>query len=651
MVTTKNRAAHHAGLALLLVTALGLGGCQPSASRALNKGDQLLRKGRHAEAVQQFETAVRLLPQSAPAWNHLGLAYHGHGQWQDAQRAYQKALALDHKLAAAHYNLGCLYLEQTNLSGALAELTTFTGLESASLDGWLKLAAAQLRAGRLDAAEKSYRVALELHPRHPEALNGLGVVKHQRRRPQEALDLFNAALAQQPDYGPALLNVAVVLHQTLNQRARALQKYRQYLALTPRPANWTTVDATARQLEAELNSTAAATPSARSTPSLVLTPSPPASAVVATQAAPLLRPANPREPTTPSSLRTATPPVVASAGPSNRSSPPPTASSSSARAPSPAATPPSAPATVARADAASTPRPPPDLLRPVPPATNRAPELHVTRVPEDLTLRPAMEIAPPESGASETAVSALDATPPVAVTSRDTRPPRRPFLSRINPFKGRTTATTNTIVITPRADQVGAGAAATETAAGTAVPPPPPAAVSPRVIARYDYLSPAKPAAGDRVLAERLLREGVSAQQAGKLSQALAQYRAAVRADPGFFEARFNEGLAAYELGNFKQSLEAYEYALAIQPDSVDARYNLALALKRANYLLDAAAQLERLLASHPNEARAHYSLATLYAHQLDAPDRAQPHFQKVLELQPRHPDAGQIRFWLAQRP
>lgn len=272
-------------------------------------------------------------------------------------------------------------------------------------------------------------------------------------------------------------------------------------------------------------------------------------------------------------------------------------------------------------------------------------------MPEDLTLRPAMEIAPPESGASETAVSALDATPPVAVTSRDTRPPRRPFLSRINPFKGRTTATTNTIVITPRADQVGAGAAATETAAGTAVPPPPPAAVSPRVIARYDYLSPAKPAAGDRVLAERLLREGVSAQQAGKLSQALAQYRAAVRADPGFFEARFNEGLAAYELGNFKQSLEAYEYALAIQPDSVDARYNLALALKRANYLLDAAAQLERLLASHPNEARAHYSLATLYAHQLDAPDRAQPHFQKVLELQPRHPDAGQIRFWLAQRP
>src|SRR5258708_31889962 len=88
-------------------------------------------------------------------------------------------------------------------------------------------------------------------------MNGLGRIALQRRRPQEAFNDFNLALAQSPNYGPALLNLAVVAQQNLYNRPLALQRYRQYLAIQPRPANWETVAALANQLEAELNPPAA----------------------------------------------------------------------------------------------------------------------------------------------------------------------------------------------------------------------------------------------------------------------------------------------------------------------------------------------------------------------------------------------------------
>src|SRR2546423_5459283 len=228
-------------------------GCTPPGPRALLKGERLIREGKYAEAVESLQTATRLLPKNAQAYNHLGLALHGNKQFAPALPAYQKALALDHKLAAAHYNLGCLYLEQNIPSLAVEQLTSYALLQPNSLDGWLKLGDAQLRDRKFDAAEKSFKAALNLHPNHPEALNGLGIVQVQRRRPQDALTYFNLAATQNPNYSPAVLNAGIVSHQSLNNRPMALEKYRRYLALQPRVANLDAVSALATRLDAELN--------------------------------------------------------------------------------------------------------------------------------------------------------------------------------------------------------------------------------------------------------------------------------------------------------------------------------------------------------------------------------------------------------------
>jgi len=61
--------------------------------------------------------------------------------------------------------------------------------------------------GKTDEAEVAYGRALGLDPRHPEALNNLGVLMFQERRYAEAREFFAAATAARPAYEDAWFNL------------------------------------------------------------------------------------------------------------------------------------------------------------------------------------------------------------------------------------------------------------------------------------------------------------------------------------------------------------------------------------------------------------------------------------------------------------
>src|SRR5258706_5307246 len=110
MLAIKKHEKAGAETLLLLWLTFAFCGCAPPGPRALLKGERLIRQGKYEQAIQSLQEATRLLPKNAQAYNHLGLALHVNKQLAPALAAYQKALALDHKLAAAHHNEGCLYL-------------------------------------------------------------------------------------------------------------------------------------------------------------------------------------------------------------------------------------------------------------------------------------------------------------------------------------------------------------------------------------------------------------------------------------------------------------------------------------------------------------------------------------------------------------
>ena len=580
--------------ALCLFNLFLLNGCTPPGPRALLKGESLIQEQKYAEAQEKLEQAARLLPENAQAWNHLGLAYQLGGQPKKSVQCYQKAISLDRNLPPARFNLGCLQLEQKNYTAAIDSLTTFTALQPQSTEGWLKLGLAQLRqAGQLagaekirylDAAKKSFDSLLKLTS-SAEALNAQGIIQVQRNRPRDAIGYFNAALQEQPRYPPALVNLAVVHHQYLNDRAAALQKYREYLAVASHPENGAEVDAVARQLDLELNP-----------PRTTLTNAPPVLSSTPTNSL--------STPIAPPRIVVTNVPHVESNGVKNTIPPRIVVTNTAVR--------PSA-VDVARVNT----EPPPAAARDTQPVLSQGAAPESAKIPEPLT-----------------------ATKPAAE--------KRTILQKMNPInlfrkKPRTTPlgqpSENAIpqpetksVEAPNRDMV------------TPLPAKP-------AWQRYKYSSLSRPVPGRRSEAEGFFVTGVKAQREGRLPEAMAAYRQAVKRDPAFADAYYNLGLAAYEAGDLSTSLGAYEMALAADPASLNARYNFSLALQKGNYPQDAALELEKFLESYPGETRAHLSLANIYAQQLYDFPAARLHYNKVLELEPGHREAVNIRYWLAAHP
>ena len=150
----------HPRCLLFFALAILLAGCTPSGSRALFKGKKLLEHGDYAEAVAQLKTATTILATNAQAWNYLGVACQHAGQTDAAVTAYRNALKFDRDLMEAHYNLGCLWLEQNKPDAAEIEFTAYTLRRSKAPEGWLKLGLAQPVGGSRGGGKKFQHRAL-----------------------------------------------------------------------------------------------------------------------------------------------------------------------------------------------------------------------------------------------------------------------------------------------------------------------------------------------------------------------------------------------------------------------------------------------------------------------------------------------------------
>ncbi len=229
-----------------------LSGCTPAGPRALLKGRKYLDHGDYAAAAAQFKTATTLLATNAAAWNYYGVALHRAGQPDEAVNAYKRALELDRDLLEARLNLGTLLLEQNRADEAKTEFTAFTLRHPNAAAGWLKLGTAQLKLNETVPAERCFSTVLALKTSEAEAYNGLGLARIQRGKPRDAAQFFAAAVQAKPDYAAAILNLATVNQQYLHDNKTALENYRAYLTLSPKPANYDDVNALANSLEQSL---------------------------------------------------------------------------------------------------------------------------------------------------------------------------------------------------------------------------------------------------------------------------------------------------------------------------------------------------------------------------------------------------------------
>ena len=163
---------------------------------------------------------------------------------------------------------------------------------------------------------------------------------------------------------------------------------------------------------------------------------------------------------------------------------------------------------------------------------------------------------------------------------------------------------------------------------------------------RYRYVGSTTLVNGNHNEALHLVSHGFSAQQTNK-NEAMTYFRRAIKTDPRCFNAYYLLGGVARESGNLPVALDALERAVSLKPESPDARYAFAWTLSKAKFPQDCADELEKLLKQTPNETRAHLLLANTCAMELGQIRSAREHYQRVIELEPNHPQAESIRNWL----
>jgi adenylate cyclase len=179
------------------------------------------KKEANAQARQMFEKALELDPKYAGAYGMLGATYFLDGFYQGwspdpaqslnrALELEQRAIALDDSLPGAHRYLSQVYLYQKQHDQAIVEAERAIALDPNDADGYMNLGNILVNAGRPEEGIQLTEKAMRLNPRYPPVyLVALGIAYNVARRCEEALAPLKRALALEPNYAPAHINLAI----------------------------------------------------------------------------------------------------------------------------------------------------------------------------------------------------------------------------------------------------------------------------------------------------------------------------------------------------------------------------------------------------------------------------------------------------------
>jgi tetratricopeptide (TPR) repeat protein len=194
-------------------------------------GRALKDAGRAAEAAAVYRQAVGRI-QDAGLFHDLAIAARAAGNFAEATKAEQAALALEGKNPEALNGLGLLHAEAGRPRDAAAAFEQATAVDPSNASYWANLGNARRELADLPQAEAAYRRALEADPHYADAANGLGSVMVQTGRAAEAVIWFERAIQQEPEFYEARLNLGIALQES-GQRDKAAAVYREILARAP----------------------------------------------------------------------------------------------------------------------------------------------------------------------------------------------------------------------------------------------------------------------------------------------------------------------------------------------------------------------------------------------------------------------------------
>ena len=194
-----------------------------------NLGNVLAGSGRTAEAIAQYEAALRLVPDSPGIHYDLGDALVHSGRLPEGVAQYREAIRLKPDDGMAQTRLAGVLVTLGRPAEAIAHYQEAVRLMPTDAEAELTLGSLLGQAGRVTEAITHMQAALRLQPDIPEAHNNLANALAAAGRLPEAIAEYREAVRLRPAYREARYNLSIALKNS-GQMDEALQQYRQATA-------------------------------------------------------------------------------------------------------------------------------------------------------------------------------------------------------------------------------------------------------------------------------------------------------------------------------------------------------------------------------------------------------------------------------------
>jgi Flp pilus assembly protein TadD len=238
------------GFLVIALLFLAAGLVRPAAVPAQGKAPEIIRGTKkvtsqpQAQPPAQPETQPGAPSTTPPAATNVsyqqGLKYLNSGDYGQAVKAFQQALAANPQAAETYYYLGLAYDAQGDQDKAIKSITTALRLKPNFPEAQVALGQIYnlqgrnfLRQGNPAKAEAVLKEAVALDPKNDVALNNLGVALGQQGQFTQSLSALKRSVALNPDNNQAQFNLGVTQYGLGNKNATVAQ----YAILTLKDPN------------------------------------------------------------------------------------------------------------------------------------------------------------------------------------------------------------------------------------------------------------------------------------------------------------------------------------------------------------------------------------------------------------------------------
>ncbi len=205
-----------------------------------NLGIVLQQRGRHAEALSEFQAAAKLDPEFGPSRLLAGASLLALGRPRSAVTQLEQAIRLMPEETAAHLQLGDAYERAGNVAGAVEQYRWLVHRSPSDPDYAYRLGKAYLAL-----AQWSFERVKAIDPQSPRLSQALGEQYLDQGRPDLAIRAFQDAAARQPAL-PGIHLALARIHLEAGRVAEAAREVARELAIAPDSA-------AARQLKAAID--------------------------------------------------------------------------------------------------------------------------------------------------------------------------------------------------------------------------------------------------------------------------------------------------------------------------------------------------------------------------------------------------------------